>query len=745
MAIATYSRLANQSDQFDATEWLLTAGNGSFAMGTISGVVARRYHGLLIASTRPPVNRVMTLNTLAETVVVNEQNRTRKVELWRARFRPGDVHPRDAATIELFEKDATCRWVFDLGNGVRVRKHVALARDSNMVVVNYRLEAPAGVTASIELRPLVTMRDFHSLSLKETALEQLRIDDRQGVVSVQGALATLFMRAKGCTVRREEQWWFNFQLNHERDRGYDFLEDALCPCVFQGDLGSGDGLTFWASTDAAQLASPPDPEAMRREALARLDSIVARTRESIPAGTAPFLTKAVDALAVAGDDFVVRRVVTRGLPGAAPVTRATIIAGYPWFADWGRDSMISVPGLLLLTGRFEEAREVLRTFAGARRNGLVPNLFDDYSGDAHYNTADASLWFIHAACEYLRCSGDRATFFGELLPAARDIVEHALRGTDYGIRVDPLDGLLCAGSEQTQLTWMDAKRDGVVFTPRHGKAIEINALWYHALRSLVHACAGPIAPASSSMPIPGVSTVASLARSVTGAIIGVVRPSASMVASAPATPSAEDSVFVATLASMADRAGEAIRTQFWNEDAECLYDVLSPTHDGWRPHPEVRPNQLFAVSLRHSALTRTQQVSVVNFCQRELLTRHGVRTLWRTDGRYRGRFRGRMFDRDAAYHNGTAWPWLIGPMVEAILRAGEFSPGACEDAERALRPLLDSLDAQCLGQIAEVFDGDDEPPMVQTPGGCPAQAWSIAEALRAAIMIAQARKGKVTF
>jgi predicted glycogen debranching enzyme len=742
MAIPLYSRSMPDADQSDATEWLLSAGNGSFAMGTISGVASRRYHGLLIASTRPPVNRVMTLNALAETVVISDGNGSRRVELWRARFRPGDVHPRDAAPIEQFEKDVTCRWVYDLGGGLRIRKHVALARGTNLVAVSYRLEAPAtpGLSVRIELRPLVTMRDFHSLSLKETAREQVRIDDREGVVSVQAALATLFMRAKGTTATREEQWWYNFQLNQERDRGYDFLEDALCPCVFHGPLAPGQTLTFWASTDVAQMANQPDPEAMRREETSRVESIVTRSRENVPAGSAAFLTKAVEALAVAGDDFVVRRVVTRGLPGAVPVTRATIIAGYPWFADWGRDSMISLPGLLLLTGRFEEAREVLRTFATARRNGLVPNLFDDYSGDAHYNTADASLWFIHAACEYLRLSGDRSTFFGELLPAARDIIEHALRGTDFGIRVDPADGLLVAGNEQTQLTWMDAKRDGVVFTPRYGKPVEINALWYHALRSLVEACATPVTSGTSV--IPGASTVAGIARTVTGALIGVVRPSASGVASAPAAPSAEDVVFIATLAGMADRAGSSLRTRFWNTSAGCLYDVLSPTHDGWRPHPEIRPNQLLAVSLRHSALSIEQQQGVVEVCRRELLTRHGVRTLWRADGRYRGRFRGRMFDRDAAYHNGTAWPWLTGPMVEAILRAGQCSPASCEDAEHALRPMLESLDTQCLGQIAEVFDGDDDPPMVQQPGGCPAQAWSVAEALRGAVLIAQARKGK---
>jgi predicted glycogen debranching enzyme len=385
-------------------------------------------------------------------------------------------------------------------------------------------------------------------------------------------------------------------------------------------------------------------------------------------------------LVAAAEDFVVRR-------GAGPEAGTSIIAGYPWFSDWGRDSAISLPGLLLSTRRFTEARQVLETFAKNRKNGLIPNLFNDRTGEAEYNTVDASLWFLHAACEYRRASGDRAGFDGPIRAACLEIIDAYTRGTDYGIRMDPADGLIAAGDETSQLTWMDAKRDGVVFTPRHGKAVEINALWHHGLVSL-----------------------------------------AEVVEKDDAKRAAEMRLIAGTVAT-------SFRAKFWNSAKNCCHDVLLPGPKGaWKPDTRLRPNQVFAASLRHSPLEPERRRHVVAFLKGRLLTPMGLRTLEPVDPGYKPRYRGTMWDRDAAYHNGTVWPWLLGPYAEAVLRAGEFSTSARLEALGVLRPLIARLDRESLGQLPEVFDADDSPEDPRRPGGCVAQAWSVAETLRVLLM-----------
>lgn len=742
------------SDALNAVEWLLTTGNGGFAMGTASGVPSRRYHGLLVASLRPPVQRVMALNMLAETVVLSGGER---VALWRARFRPGDVHPKAGGTearLVKFEKGQSVKWTYEVPTGgkgvggvVTVEKHLALVAGANRAVVKYVVKGGGGGEVGLEVRPLTALRDFHALVLRDLAGGGMRVDDGPTKLGVQSPEGSVVIEGKGCSARRDEQWWYNFQYNHERDRGYDFLEDLFSPGAFEATFkgGTGGEMTLMiaaggAASGGAMAEQGDDPEVIGTQRRKRLDAMTSAARSQLGKGAS---SKGVDGwletLVAAADDFVVRRRIGGAAAEGSEGSRATIIAGYPWFADWGRDSMISLPGLLLSCGRFAEAAEVLRTFAGARRNGLVPNLFDDYTGDAHYNTVDASLWFIHASCEYLRVSGDRELFFAELLPACRDIVDWYRKGTEFNIGVDSSDGLVFAGNEHTQLTWMDAKRDGVTFTPRQGKAVEVNALWYHGLRSLVEAC-GTGGTGDSAT---GAKAVVA---KVGGAIGSVVRGAAGVVGVGVTGGSSKayevDQAWLKGVQETADRAGESLRTKFFDAARGGMYDTLSPDgQGGWNGVWEVRPNQLLAVSLRHSALEKAQQRAVMNLCRRELVTPCGIRTLARGDGRYRGRFRGRMFDRDAAYHNGTAWPWLLGPMAEAVLRAGEFSPSACDEAEGLLAGVLRHAEADCLGQIAEVFDGDHEPPMVQVAGGCPAQAWSVAEPLRVLMLIARARAG----
>ncbi|MGD9688584.1 MAG: amylo-alpha-1,6-glucosidase [Phycisphaerales bacterium] len=697
-------------EQLARTEWLLTNGQGGFAMGTALGAPSRRYHGLLVASLRPPVQRVVALNALSETLVLSSTGPAgtggtggmgeERVDLSTFRFRPGVLHPRGDAHLLKFEKDTTVRWQFAVGD-VQIVKTLHLLRDAPAAAVRYAVSAPRGSGRSIRLivRPLVSLRDFHALILRDTSRDRFRVDAGDARCDVHGPAGVLHLSGhstSGGRVRfeRNEQWWYDFEYEHERERGFDYLEDLFHPGAFALELDPREAhaeLTIHASVGgggsagAAAEVAARDPRADEEHRRSRLSAMVAATSRALGRAGA---TGALAQLVEASDDFVVHRP-ARPPTGAAPASarRVSIIAGYPWFADWGRDAMISLPGLLLVPGRFEEAREVLRTFATNRKDGLIPNLFDDYSGEAHYNTVDASLWFIHAACLYLQASGDALTFRTDLLPACLDVVDHYRRGTGYGIRMDESDALIMAGDTSTQLTWMDAKRDGIAFTPRHGKAVEINALWYNALSWLTETGVGT-APAS-------------------------------------------------LITQLRDQAGQSLRTLFWNAASGCLFDTLQSPHfgAGWIGQAEIRPNQIFAVSLPNCALDARQQRAVVETVKAHLLTPRAVRTLDPRDSRYRGRYRGRMFERDAAYHNGTAWPWLLGPLAEATLRVGGFTPQARADARRVLQGILDYLDGECAGQLPEIFDGDDTPAEPQRFGGCPAQAWSVAEPLRVLALI----------
>jgi predicted glycogen debranching enzyme len=672
-----------QPEDLHATEWLLTNGTGGFSMGTALGAMSRRYHGLLVAPLRPPVQRIMTLSAMAEAIALSPDTpQETRCDVTTFKFRPGVFHPRGDVNLERFEKDTSARWHYRVGPA-RLTKQVHLFRGAPSVAIRYTLDT-AGQAARVWLRPLVALRDFHALVLRDTSRGRYHVETGEHGCVVRSAAGTLHLAAPGARVEREEQWWYDFQYDLERERGYDFLEDLYQPCLMVWDVPAGPGpktLTVHASTQAftgplRDIDADADHRRSRLDAIAKAAATIAKA----PALPAPART-----LVAAADDFIVRRAALPDGPAIGQGDRVSVIAGYPWFADWGRDSMISLPGLLLTTGRFDEARDVLLTFASHRSQGLVPNVFDDYTGQAHHNTVDASLWFVHAAGLYFRASADAVTFKNDLLPACLDIIAHYRQGTMFAIGADPADGLIRAGDQGTQLTWMDAKRDGVTFTPRHGKAVEINALWHNALAWMAE--------------------------------LGVGLPNA------------------AELAALRDRVAESFRAAFWNAQASCLFDTLAPEHGQWRPVAEGRPNQILAVSLPYSPLTPAQQRAVLGFCRSRLLTPRAVRTLDPGDQRYQGRYRGNLFQRDSAYHNGTAWPWLLGPLAEATLRVGNFSDHARQEARDMLAPIIAQLDTDCPGQLPEVFDGDDTPGQPQRPGGCPAQAWSVAEVLRVLMMI----------
>jgi glycogen debranching enzyme len=687
-------------DELTRTEWLLTNGIGGYAMGTASGIPTRRYHALLVAAVRPPVQREVMLSHLAETLIVGSSGSETSYELASFRFRGGQSMHRGHEHLLRFEKGLQARWSYRVGD-IEISKLLHLYRGRNAVAVRYTIHR-TDTPCRLLVRPLVAMRDSHGQNAARWASNDFHVESWERRARVCRGELELGIAADSGWFEHDQHWWHGFEYDHERQRGYECFEDLFSPGIFTFRPLQGHETQLTVS--AWQGNEPPgDLDDDLRENRQRLGVLMERAlQRSTPvsaerggpgsggaatlvapmAPAASPVRQAMRRLVLATDDFVVRR-------GSGTGAGVSIIAGYPWFTDWGRDSMISLPGLLLATRRYAEARTLLETFAKHRRAGLIPNVFDDRTGEAWYNTADASLWFINAACEYLRITADRAGFGGEIRAACAEIVEHYRRGTEFGIGMDPEDGLIAAGSSETQLTWMDAKRDGVVFTPRHGKPVEINALWYSGLLRLAEA----------------------------------IR--------------AEDPPGARALQAQAERTGRRFAEKFWNPELGCLFDVLTPGTDGqWEPAAQVRPNQIFAVSLPHSPLSPAQQRGVLGVVKCTLLTRHGLRTLAPGDPAYRGRFRGAMFERDGAYHNGTVWPWLAGPYAEAVLRAGHFSPESREEALAALEPLVMSMEEGALGHIPEVYDGDDTPEMPQQPGGCTAQAWSVAEVLRVLSMVA---------
>lgn len=709
-------------------EWVLANGLGGFAMGTPSGVPERRYHAMLIAGTTPPVGRIAALQTMVEWLVVEHHGMLTRHAVSSLRFADGTLSPKDAAAPTRFDFGQSCTWAWRISTKVGVflvQRELVLHHGRNAATVRYRLTREMagphekdGTRVWIEARPLVTLRDFHALLTPGQphghAMSNLGADG----VTVSRMAMSLEMRIDPGQGRfaAGAETWRNVSYTREHERGMDDAEDLWSPGVFilamMGDhwahgrmLGNEPGAHREARSHdirhdwhaiVCEIAVPtpasliPDADNELASQRTRVEAIVRDAVAQLGPAARHEDREAIRALAVAADRFVVKRQVAAVASrdgDASPVEMSSIIAGYPWFADWGRDTCICLPGLLLRCGRFTEARRCLAAFAAYRRRGLVPCTFDDGSGTPQYNTVDASLWFIHAACDYLRVTSDRAGFDAHMRAACVEIVEHYRKGTDFSIRVDPEDGLMSEGNEQTQLTWMDAKRDGVVFTPRFGKPVEINALWYSALLEL----AGAIEAAS---------------------------PKAAR-----------------ELHQWADQAGRSF-AKFWNPSRGCLFDCLRPTlRGGWEAVADVRPNQIFAICLPHSPLTDEQQAGVLRVVKERLLTREGLRTLEAGSDAYCPRFEGVLFERDRAYHNGTVWPWLIGPYVDAVLRVGNKSKASYKEGREAIAGLLQELRRSQdvpgpVGTLAEVYDADAIDGK-RRPEGCLAQAWSVAELIRA--------------
>lgn len=660
--------------QLLSQEWLVTNGLGGYASGTISGVVTWRYHGLLIAALPAPLGRVVMLNHLAEFLWLpdgrhvqmggEETNQSEEAEVcshYLTEFRLENLMPI---------------WRYEV-EGVIIEKSLVLLQGQNTVHVNYRLLSnQPGLR--LELRPSMHFRGHeHPVTEQRTREYVLSAEEHRYEVSDGDFFPVLRLMVKGEQTRFTHDGGSRREIFYRKDadRGYDARGSLWSPGFFSVDIHPQKDATLIASTEAwhTLLAlNPAEAIDFYQQRRARLVRTADRKAHQSPAAD----------LVLAADQFIINpvgRLQDAARAHAAGDEIRTVIAGYHWFTDWGRDTMISFEGLTLTTKRFTEAGWILRTFAHYIHDGLIPNLFPEGENKGLYHTADATLWFFHALDRYVEFTGDRDTL-RHILPKLANVIEHHLRGTRFGIGVDPQDGLLRQGAEGYQLTWMDAKVEDWVVTPRRGKAVEINGLWYNALCLMEKWTREEHGDAAAEQ-----------------------------------------------YATHAKRARDSFNERFWYRDGNYLYDVI----DGeGGDSTAFRPNQLLAFSLNNPVLNQDRWQTVLEAVRDRLQTPVGLRSLSRDHPDYKPKYFGDLRARDAAYHQGTVWAWLIGPYVDAWLKV---FPEDKAGARRALDGFIPHLNAGCIGSINEIFDA--EPPF--TPRGCIAQAWSVAEVLRCWVKTAE--------
>jgi len=624
-------------------EWLLANGLGGYSSSTVAAANTRRYHGLLVAALKPPTARTVLLQKLEESISVGNALHRLSVNAY-----PGTVYPTGYEYLEEFRLDPFPVFRYR-ADSVVLEKDVCLVRGENTVIIQYRLiDAPEPIRFTVDL--LVNYRGFHSLSHENSSLAFTT--QRKGhCVQVVATVATapFYVWSDKGNFTQTGYWYKNFLYPEELERGYDYREDLFSPGRFEANLKAGDSACVAASTSEISSMDLETRISLEKE---RAYSKVRNVGDD-------FLKD----MLTASDAFLVQR--NRG---------ASCIAGYHWFGDWGRDAMISLPGLTLVTRRHNEAKSILETFAKNMLHGLIPNCFSETDGTPQYNSLDATLWFFHAIRKYFQYTEDVPTIRA-LYDCLKGSVDALTRGTVFDIKADD-DMLLNIGEANVPLTWMDAKIDDFVVTPRNGKPVEINALWLSAI-----------------------DTMSRLAN-----LLGNER---------------DHDLY----AKMAERARASFIETFWNPEAKCLFDR---TVDGI-PDASMRPNQIIAVAVPTAVLSPDKERAVVGAVESELLTPFGLRTLSPKDAGYKGRYEGDQKSRDLLYHQGPAWPWLLGPFVKAYIKVAKDQRAARESARRFLEPLRTHMSEGGLGFISELFDGD--PPYA--PRGCIAQAWSVAEVLRA--------------
>lgn len=651
----------------ESREWLVTNGRGSFASGTVAGLLTRRYHGFLIAALDPPRQRTLLVTKLDEIASCSGQTFSLAANRWA----DGTLDPQGYLLLDAFRLEGAIPvWTYSFADA-QLEKRICMRHGANTTYVEYRLTR-AAAPVELALKVLVNYRDFHGAT--HAADWQMRVEpfnaDGIRVTAFAGAIP-FYIRSAAASAELASEWYRNFDLAAERERGLDASEDHLHAATFRVTLRAGQSVSLVLSTDASAnldaAAALAAEQSRVRDLLVRRQSARARkVPDSVAA--APPDPDWIRQLVLAADQFLLE-------PPSSGGDSPGLIAGYPWFGVWSRDTMVALPGLALATGRPEIARSMLRRFAGLTNGGMLPNFIPE-SGDAvEYNSVDASLWFVEAVRQYLDSTRD-LDFARELFPSLVKITSAYAKGTRFAIHADPADGLLFAGvpstadAPATQLTWMDARAAGRAVTSRIGKPVEINALWINALETLSRFAQ------QLNLPDDGISAFTAHARKSF--------------------------------------------QRFWNASRNCCFDVLDGPEGN---DASLRPNQIFAVSLPVNVLDAAQQRAVVEACAKNVLTPYGLRSLAPGEPGYSPRYSGTQDERAAAYHQGTIWAWLLGPFALAHFRVFSNSAAALH--------LFDAIPGHLaeagLGSVSEVFDA--EPPF--TPRGCPAQAWSVAEILRA--------------
>lgn len=636
-----------------ACEWLETDGLGGFASGTVSGIRTRRYHGLLIAATTPPAGRTMLVNGVEAWI----ETAAGRVTLFPQRFAPGVLHPQRCAEIISFTTEPWPRWTWRLGDGSRLEHELFVPHGAAQCAMLWRLRSASG-PVTLHVRPLISGRDYHALHHENPGL---RFDAEVKGECVRwrpyGVHPPIEAVSSGA-YRHEPVWYRQFLYEQEQRRGFDCVEDLASPGVISFDLVRREAALIFRACEVEAVQG----EESSRSAVEVLRGLAAVERLRRSRFAAP-LDRAADAY-----------LAQRG-------SRRTIIAGYPWFADWGRDTFIAMRGLCIASGRLEEAESILLGWAETVSRGMLPNRFPDSSsssaaGPPEFNSVDASLWYVIAVHEFFETAQRADLVLNEraiaiLRRAVCEIVTGYAGGTRYGIRADD-DGLLAAGERGEQLTWMDARVGDREITPRIGKPVEVQALWINALW-------------------------------IAGGFDGRWK-------------------------ALCARARAAFARRFWNDERGCLYDVVDVDHAAGAVDASVRPNQIFAVGgLPLQVIEGERARAIVSRVERDLLTPLGLRSLAPHEAAYTGRYEGGPHERDAAYHQGTVWPWLLGPFVEAWVRMhGDDDAARRRARQRFLEPLMAHLNTAGLGHISEIADA--EPP--HEPRGCPFQAWSLGELLR---------------
>lgn len=677
-------------------EWLLANGIGGFSGSSIIGMNARRYHGLLVASFNPPTERYLVLSGISESVRLYEMPKASLQLMDEGKKRGKGAAVKKKATVdavyegermaftdtpeeyflhafctpdfqghgehflETFHYKYIPEFRYRIGN-LTMTKRVCLCYGKNQAAIVYHIKNHSRKRAVLRLTPLVNYRNYHYLSSHFSMSFSTVLDGTAMVITPYDKNRTIYL---DCTDAKpallNDCYFYNMDYPYEHERGLNAKEDHYIPGYYEVELMPGEEKTITMVVSVDEKIESLDGEALIAGEILRQKALLERKGKTEGTGDDPFM----DQLLLATDRFIVHRKSTDS---------KTVIAGYPWFTDWGRDTMIALPGLTLTTGRYDDARDILYTFARYEKDGLLPNVFPDGDGEPAYNTVDAALWYFEAVYQYLQYTGDLAFIKEQLMSVLERILHGYQKGTAFQIKMDK-DNLITAGNEDTQLTWMDAKVGSWVVTPRHGKAVEINALWYNALMVM---------------------------SDLTSRIGG------------------DGSEYK----KLAVKVKKAFVKTFWNEKARCLYDVVNEQGCD----DKIRPNQILAVSLSFPVLDAEQAKSVVDTVYEKLYTALGLRTLTKNDPDYRGIYMGDQYMRDGAYHQGTVWTWPLGRFITAYARVYKDEPGLKNQLEAFFLPFRDHLQDACINNISEIFDGDE--PLL--PRGCCAQAWSVSEILRA--------------